>query len=53
MNKWLQNYAYRINIEWWVFAVAGVTSILIALVTISYQALRAALMNPVNSLRTE
>lgn len=53
MNKWLQDFAYRINISWWVFAVAGVTAILIALLTISFQAIKAAIANPVKSLRTE
>ena len=52
-NKWLQEYAYHINVEWWVFGLAGTAAILIALITISYQAVRAALMNPVKSLRTE
>jgi putative ABC transport system permease protein len=52
-DKWLQEYAYHINIEWWVFGLAGAAAILIALFTISYQALRAALINPVKSLRTE
>jgi len=53
MNRWLQDFAYRINISWWVFAIAGVSSLLIALVTISFQAIRAAMTNPVKSLRTE
>ncbi|HVX48945.1 MAG TPA: ABC transporter permease [Chitinophagaceae bacterium] len=53
MNKWLQGYSYRITISWWVFAIAGVSALLIALLTISYQAIKAALMNPVKSLRTE
>lgn len=53
MNKWLQNFAYRIEIEWWVFALAGLTTILIAFLTISYRSIKAALMNPVKSLRTE
>jgi putative ABC transport system permease protein len=53
MNRWLQDFAYRINISWWVFAVAGVLAIVIALVTVSYQAIKAALANPVQSLRTE
>lgn len=52
-NKWLQEYAYHINVEWWVFAAAGLSAVLIALVTISYQAIRAAMANPVKSLRTE
>jgi ABC-type antimicrobial peptide transport system permease subunit len=53
MHQWLQNYAYRVTISWWVFIVAGVTALLIALITISSQAVKAALMNPVKSLRTE
>ncbi|MFT3935010.1 MAG: ABC transporter permease [Chitinophagaceae bacterium] len=53
MDKWLQNYTYHISIEWWVFAIAGALSILIALATVSYQAIRAAIANPVKSLRTE
>ncbi|MBS1596934.1 MAG: ABC transporter permease [Bacteroidetes bacterium] len=53
MHKWLQNYAYRIEINWWVFVLAGVLAILIAVITISSQAIRAALMNPVRSLRSE
>src|SRR5688572_570829 len=52
-NKWLQEYAYHINVQWWVFGLAGAAAILIALITVSYQALRAALTNPVKSLRTE
>ena len=53
MNKWLQSFAYRINISWWVFAVAGFTALLIALLTVSFQAIKAAMANPVKSLRTE
>ena len=53
MNKWLQSFAYRIEISWWVFAVAGVAALLVALLTVSYQAIRAAVANPVNSLRSE
>jgi len=53
MHSWLQNYAYRINITWWVFAVAGIVALCIALVTISFQAIKAAVANPVKSLRTE
>lgn len=52
-NKWLQSYAYHINVEWWVFAVAGVSACLIALLTVFYQAIKAAMTNPVKSLRTE
>ena len=53
MHKWLQNYAYRITINWWVFVLAGLLALLIALVTISFQSIRAAIANPVKSLRTE
>lgn len=53
MDQWLQNFAYRIQISWWVFACSAAAAILIALFTISFQALRAALMNPVKSLRSE
>ncbi|MEO8172781.1 MAG: ABC transporter permease [Sediminibacterium sp.] len=53
MHTWLQGYTYRIKIEWWVFAIAGSLSLLIALITVSYQAIKAAIANPVKSLRTE
>ncbi|HSZ84834.1 MAG TPA: ABC transporter permease [Puia sp.] len=53
MNAWLQNYTYRVNISWWVFAGAGILSVLIAILTISFQAIKAAVANPVKSLRTE
>jgi ABC-type antimicrobial peptide transport system permease subunit len=53
INDWLRSYQYRININWWVFAVAGLLAILIALITVSFQAIKAALMNPVKSLRSE
>ena len=53
MHKWLQDFAYRINISWWVFLGAGLLAIIIALGTISFQAFRAAIANPVKSLRTE
>jgi len=53
MNKWLSDFAYRTSISWWVFAIAAIVSIVIAFVTISTQAVKAALMNPVQSLRTE
>jgi putative ABC transport system permease protein len=53
MNSWLQDFAYRINMEWWVFAVAGSAALAIALITISFQAIKAAIANPVKSLRTE
>jgi putative ABC transport system permease protein len=53
MSKWLQNYTYRIGISWWIFLLAGVVAMLIAVFTISFQAIKAAVSNPVNSLRTE
>jgi putative ABC transport system permease protein len=53
MHNWLQNYPYRVTIEWWIFAFAALLSILIALITVSYHAIRAATANPVKSLRTE
>jgi putative ABC transport system permease protein len=53
MHKWLQDYAYRINISAWVFVAAGASALAIALFTISMQAVKAALTNPVKSLRTE
>lgn len=53
MKNWLQKYAYRIEIQWWFFLVAGVLACLIALLTVSYQSIKAALMNPIKSLKTE
>lgn len=53
MNKWLESYPYRINIKWWVFAIAGLLSTIIAIVTVSFQAIKAAIANPVKSLRSE
>ncbi len=53
MNNWLQSYEYHIEINLWVFALAGLSALLIALLTVSYQAIKAAIANPVNSLRTE
>jgi putative ABC transport system permease protein len=53
MNKWLGDFAYRINISWWVFAISGIIAIVIAFATISFQAIKAALANPMKSLRTE
>ncbi len=52
-SKWLQDFAYRINISWWMFVLAGVIAILIALITVSFQAIKAAIANPVKNLRTE
>ena len=53
MNRWLQDFAYKITIEWWVFVLAGVLATSIALLTVSFQSVKAALMNPVKSLRSE
>jgi putative ABC transport system permease protein len=53
MHNWLQNFAYRTSIHWWVFGLAGIAAILIALCTVSFQAVKAAIANPVKSLRTE
>jgi putative ABC transport system permease protein len=53
MNKWLQDFHYRINIQWWIFVLAGILALVIAFVTISFQTIRAARANPVKSLRTE
>ncbi len=53
MNKWLQGFAYRIHISWWVFVIAGLGALLIALITVSFQSIKAAIANPVKSLRTE
>lgn len=53
MNQWLQDFAYRIDISWWIFIIAGLMAAVIALITVSFQAIRAALANPVKNLRTE
>lgn len=53
MNGWLQDYAYRIDIKWWMFIIAALAAVVIALVTVSYQAIKAAMANPVDSLRSE
>jgi len=53
MSKWLQGFAYRVNISWWIIASAGGAAILIAFVTISFQSIKAAIANPVDSLRSE
>ena len=53
MNKWLQDFPYRISIQWWVFVLAGLLAVLIALLTVSFQSIKAAIANPVKSLRTE
>jgi len=53
MNKWLQEFVYRATIEWWIFALSGMAAVVIALATISFQSVKAALANPVKSLRSE
>ncbi|KAA1242715.1 ABC transporter permease [Aquimarina sp. RZ0] len=53
MHTWLQDFAYRINIQWWMFVVAGISALCIAMLTISFHAIKASLINPVKSLRTE
>jgi putative ABC transport system permease protein len=53
MHYWLNGFAYRITIQWWIFALAGVTAVLIAVITVSFQAVKAAIANPVESLRSE
>jgi putative ABC transport system permease protein len=53
MSKWLEDFPYRVGISWWVFAVSGIAALVIALVTVSFQAIKAALTNPVKNLRTE
>jgi putative ABC transport system permease protein len=53
MNHWLEDFPYRVSVSWWVFAVAAVTAVAIALLTVSFQSIKAATTNPVKSLRTE
>jgi hypothetical protein len=53
MRHWLNNFAYKIDMEWWMFAAAGILSLIIALLTISFQSVRAAVSNPAKSLRSE
>ena len=53
MHRWLNDFAYRVDIGWWVFVAAGISALLIALLTISFQSIKAAVANPVESLRTE
>ncbi|MEJ0057927.1 MAG: FtsX-like permease family protein [Bacteroidota bacterium] len=53
MEKWLQDFAYRTEITWWIFGIAGLVAVLIAIITVSSQAIRAAMGNPVDSLRSE
>ncbi len=53
MNQWLQHFTFRIDLSWWLFLIGGIASVIIALITISFQAIKAAIANPVKSLRTE
>jgi len=53
MTKWLEDFPYRVAIGWWIFAVAIVSALLIAFLTVSFQAIKAAIANPIKSLRTE
>ena len=53
MNQWLRGFAYRIGVSWWIFVVAAFDAVFIALATVSFQTIRAALANPVSSLRSE
>jgi ABC-type antimicrobial peptide transport system permease subunit len=53
MGYWLQSFAYRTPMQWWMFGLSGITIIIIALVTVSFQAIKAALINPIKSLRSE
>jgi putative ABC transport system permease protein len=53
MQKWLQGFAYRVNFQWWIIALAGIGAILIAFITISFQSIKSALANPIKSLKTE
>ncbi|HYH56072.1 MAG TPA: FtsX-like permease family protein, partial [Anseongella sp.] len=53
MTRWLEDFAYRIELQWWVFVLAGLFAVLVALLTVSFQSVKAALTNPVKSLRAE
>jgi putative ABC transport system permease protein len=53
MQKWLADFAYRIELQWWMFAAAGLAAVVVAFLTVSFQSIRAALANPVKSLRSE
>jgi putative ABC transport system permease protein len=53
MNNWLESFAYGVGIEWWIFVLAGAGMIVVALITVTFQSIRAVFMNPVKSLRTE
>lgn len=53
MNEWLQKYTYRTEISWWIFVVAGIGALTITVLTVSYQAIKVSLMNPVKSLKSD
>jgi putative ABC transport system permease protein len=53
MHKWLEDFAYRVSISWWIFFVSGILALLIAVLTVGFQAIKAGVANPVKSLRTE
>jgi putative ABC transport system permease protein len=53
MHKWLEDFAYRVSISWWVFFISGILALLIAVLTVGFQAIKAGVANPVKSLRTE
>ena len=53
MNKWLEDFPYRVNISWWIFGIAAIAALIIALITVSFQTIKAALSNPIKSLRAE
>jgi putative ABC transport system permease protein len=53
MNRWLQEFAYRVSLQWWMFALSGLLAVGIALLTVGYQAIKAAVRNPIHSLRSE
>jgi putative ABC transport system permease protein len=53
MNRWLDNYSYHIQISWWIFALAGLGALLVAFLTVSFQSVKAALIDPAKSLRSE
>jgi len=53
MNSWLDNFAYKIDLHWWIFALAGISAAIIALATVGFHAVKASIANPVKSLRTE
>jgi putative ABC transport system permease protein len=52
-NAWLENFAFKIELKWWYFALTGLVALMIAMITVSFQSIRSAMMNPVESLRSE